>query len=156
MKNLLALLLISLGILQSQSSIAQDTPDGNTPEHSLLHPTIVKIDFPTEMSSHRSHPVSTEYEKYIETHDTNPVEVQRDKSNIGKVFIKGRGSLNTVRIYTENAVEGDYPVLQHTFRGVNYEAIDIVDLADGNYVIEYVSPHTVTEIPLSIKTIGTN
>lgn len=157
MKNLLKLGLAVGAFLLMQTSVsAQDTPDGTLPEHALTHPTIVKIEYPNEKSSHRDQPaVSTNYQKYVGAQDTDPIEIQRDKENVGKLFIKGRGTLNHVRIFVDSP-DSENPVLQHTFRGVNFEDIDIRTLADGDYIIESISPHSVTQIPMHLKTIGTN
>lgn len=149
-------MVMGLGLISSAALYAQhDSPNGDDPAHSLTNPTIVKIEFPDQMSHKRVHPVSTPSEKYVPAEDTNPIDIHREQGAPAKLFIKGRGSLNHIRIFSEGDQSG-YPIIDHTFRGVNFEEINLANLADGNYIIEYISPHQTTEIPMGIQTMGAN
>jgi len=149
--HLTALLLSMAGLLSAQDKLTGSDDINFNP----MAPTIVKIDFPNEMSSKRVHQVSTENEKFVNGYDATPIDIQRDKDNTGKLYIKGRGTLNHIRIFKEGSVD-EYPLIDHTFRGVNFEEINIADLTDGHYRLEYISPHTTTEMALNLYTTGTN
>lgn len=155
MKTLNVLLMtFGLAIFAGSTVSAQDNP-GDDLAVSLSRPTIATIEFPGEMSSRRVHAVSTANEKYVGTDYKGAIDIQRGASAPGKLFIKGRGTLNHVRIFQVDDASG-FPVLDHTFRGVNYEEIDIAALPDGDYVIQYVSPHQAVEFSLHLTGTGAN
>ena len=151
---------IFLGL--SLSLQAQQGPNDNQPidiiDHSdaLTQPTIIEVDFPDDISSTRVRPVSDAHTEYMKPYDETPIHLQRDEANPAKLFIKGRSSLNYVHIYEEGYAEDEYPLQKHTFRGVNYEEINLSELGDGNYIIKVISNHSITETPLELQTTGFN
>lgn len=125
--------------------VAQDSP---------LQPTIVEIEFPNQMSTHKRKPVSDDYNYYMKAYDETPVDLQREPERPAKLFVKGRSHLNHVEIYDEDAPDDAYPLIDVTFRGTNYQEIDLSKLGDGNYEVRVVSLHTETYASLSLSTAG--
>jgi len=121
-----------------------------------LQPTIVEIDFPEQMSAKKRKPVSDDFNYYMKAYDETPVDLKRDQQRPAKLFVKGRSRLNYIEIYEENAPETAYPLIDITFRGTNYQEVDLSKLKDGDYEVRIISLHTETYAALSINTIGTN
>lgn len=139
---LFACLLGSQSLLQAQKSpIPSDT----------LKPYVLKLDFQEELDEAPNSKVATPGETYrINPFDKSPITLHKKKGSGIRLEVKGRGSLNHVLVHQKDAAEDAFPLIDETFRGVNVETIDLSGLEAGEYIIEIVSPHTVTETALHI------
>lgn len=136
-------------------AIAQQEPQYEPTLNHSTTPTIERIESQDIIERKKPH-VSTPNEYYLKFRDTSNIEIIRERDNAAKIHIQGRGSVNSIDIFDENNLDSDYPVLSRTFRGVNYESIDLSELQDGEYRIRFASPRTTTEHKLSIKSLVDN
>lgn len=146
MKSLTFLIaILFLGIQFSQAQYEDSNPN-------ILQPTIVKIKFPEEVSAKRTKRVSNEHNHYLDNMKEKDINLVRDKKNPAILYVKGRGSLNHVEIYRKDAAEGDYPIIDETFRGVEFRQINLSRLGDGEYTVKVISPHNISENFLALRT----
>ena len=144
-----------LFLLLPMSAYAQSEPAYEPTLNHSTAPTIEQIDS-KDILERKKPRVNTPNEYYLKFRDTSSIELIRERNNAAKIHIQGRGSVNSIDIFDENNIESDYPVVSRTFRGVNYETIDLSELQDGEYRIRFASPRTVTEHKLSIKSLVDN
>ncbi|MCH2043559.1 MAG: hypothetical protein MK212_05415 [Saprospiraceae bacterium] len=140
--------LFAILFLGIQFSQAQDKDNASY----ILRPTIVKIKFPEEVSAKRTKPISNKHQYYLDNMKENDISLVRDYENPAILYVKGRGSLNHVEIYRKDAAEGDYPIIDETFRGVEFQQINLSRLGDGEYMIKVISPHNISENFLALST----
>ncbi len=153
--NILYKISWGLLLLMPMLATAQTEPKYEPTLNHSTAPTIERIESKDILERKKQH-VSTPNEYYLKFRDTSDIEIIRERNNAAKIHIQGRGSVNSIDIFDENNIESDYPVISRTFRGVNYEEIDLSELQDGEYRVRFASPRTVTEHKLSIKSLVDN
>lgn len=149
MNSLKTWIFLLIGFLGSQIvAQAQKAPIPSD----TLKPYVLKLDFQDdkEDSTRQSNIVKPGTTYRINPFDKEAITLHRKKGSGIRLEVKGRGSLNHVLVHEKDAEEDAFPIIDETFRGVNVESIDLSDLEPGEYIIEIVSPHTVTETALHI------
>lgn len=117
----------------------------------MLSPQIREIKFPEEMTVKRQKEVSTPYEYHMESFDETPIHLRRNANTPAKLFIKGGAPVNNLEIWPEDAKEGDYPLIDATFRYSHIYEVNTKKLPDGNYKLRVVYNNREVETSLEIR-----
>lgn len=149
MNSLKTWIFLLVCLLGSQAAV--QAQKANIPSDTLK-PYVLKLDFQDDTDdSTQQATIATPGTAYrINPFDKQPITLHRKKGSGIRLEVKGRGSLNHVLVHEKDAAEDAFPIIDETFRGVNVETIDLSNLKPGEYIIEIVSPHTVTETALHI------